>query len=453
MAISTHIPNPESSDPTITGLILNSGYIKRCRLPGRIIKTPFVGAILGCWALFLGMGLVMLGYGLQGPLLNLRALLEGFSPAVTGIVMSCYFIGFVVGSKLTPILVSRVGHVRVFAALASIVSVSALLHAIYISPVAWITMRFLTGISFAGLYIVAESWLNENINNETRGKILSVYMVVTLGGMGIGPLLLNTATPDSFVLFILVSILFSISLVPILLTVESMPTFETPRKVKLTELNREVPLGIAGCFITGVSNGTIVGIGAVYAENIGLSLAQISLFMSAALWGGVLFQWPIGAISDKLDRRSVLMAVTFIASLVATFALVIRPEHILSHLIIIGLMGGMSFPMYSLNIAMINDRLQPDQMVAASSSLVLVAGIGAFFGPMLAGGAMSYFGASGFLFFLAIVHASLGFFALYRMKNVPTIPMEEQGPSVYLPRTSSIAMAAAFEDDPDEALK
>jgi len=228
-----------------------------------------------------------------------------------------------------------------------------------------------------------------------------------------------------------------------------MPAFETPQRVKLTDLNREVPLGIAGCFISGVSNGTIVGIGAVYAENIGLSLVQVSLFMSAALWGGVLFQWPIGAISDRLDRRFVLMSVTFIASLVTVFALIIRPEHILNHLIIIGFFGGMSFPMYSLNIAMINDRLQPDQMVAASSSLVLVAGIGAFFGPMLAGGAITYFGASGFLIFLAVVHASLGFFALYRMRSEPTIPMEEQGPSVYLARTSSIAMAAAFEDNQD----
>ena len=164
-----------------------------------------------------------------------------------------------------------------------------------------------------------------------------------------------------------------------------------------------------------------------------------------------MFQWPIGAISDKLDRRFVLMSVTFIAALIATFALVIRPEHILSHLIIIGLMGGMSFPMYSLNIAMINDRLQPDQMVAASSSLVLVAGTGAFFGPMLAGGAIAYLGAPGFLFFLAIIHASLGTFALYRMRSVPTIPLDEQGPSVYLARTSSVAMAAAFENDQDEA--
>jgi len=451
MAIGSHNPNPENSSPTTTGLFFNPGYIQRRSLLGKILKTPFVDAILGCWALFLGMGIVMLGNGLQGPLLNLRAIMEGFSPAVTGIVMSCYFSGFLVGSKITPILVSRVGHVRVFAALASIISVSALLHAIFISPVAWIVMRFLTGVCFAGLYIVAESWLNENINNETRGKMLSVYMVITLGGMGCGPLLLNTAAPGSFELFILVSVLFSVALVPILLTIGPMPAFETPQKVKLTELNREIPLGIAGCFITGVSNGTIVGIGAVYAENIGLSLVQVSLFMSAALWGGVMFQWPIGAISDKLDRRFVLMSVTFIAALIATFALVIRPEHILSHLIIIGLMGGMSFPMYSLNIAMINDRLQPDQMVAASSSLVLVAGTGAFFGPMLAGGAIAYLGAPGFLFFLAIIHASLGTFALYRMRSVPTIPLDEQGPSVYLARTSSVAMAAAFENDQDEA--
>lgn len=389
----------------------------------------------------------MIAYGLQGPLLGLRAIMEGFSPTVTGVIMSCYFGGFIVGSKITPVMVSQVGHVRVFAALVSIVSASALLHVIYVSPVAWILIRFATGVCFAGLYIVAESWLNENINNETRGKLLSVYMVITLGGMGGGPLLLNVGAPSGFELFILVSILFSIALVPILLTVGPMPAFETPRKVKLADLNKAVPLGMAGCFITGVSNGTIVGIGAVYAVSIGLSLTQVSLFMSTAIWGGVLFQWPIGVISDKLDRRFVLTAVTFTASIIALFALVIRTDSIIGHLSIIGLLGGMSFPMYSLNLSMINDRLPPDQMVAASSSLVLVSGIGAFGGPMVAGCAITYFGASGFLLFLAIIHAALGFYALYRIRSVPTVPINEQGPSVYIARTSFIATTAAFEGD------
>jgi MFS family permease len=411
------------------------------------LKTPLIKAISDCWVLLLGMGVVMLGFGLQVPLLGLRATMEGFSPVTTGLIMSCYFVGFITGSIITPIIVSKVGHVRVFAALASIVSAVALLHVVYLSPMAWMFMRFLTGTCFAGIYIVAESWLNDIINNGTRGRLLSIYMVVTLGGMGSGPLLLNTADPNSFELFIVVSVFFSMALVPILLTVGRIPAFKIPRKVKIADLNKEVPIGIAACFITGVSNGTIFGIGAVYAENIGLSLSEISLFMTSAIWGGLLFQWPIGLISDKLDRRFVLTAVTFLASIITVSTLIIRPGIIFGHLIMVFLLGGMSFPMYSLTLALINDRLQPDQMVAASSTLILVYGSGAFFGPVVAGAAITLWGGWGFLFYLSIIHALLFFFALFRMRSTPTVPMEEQGPSVYIARTSAIAAAAAFEDE------
>ena len=414
-----------------------------------LFKSPLVDALTDCWALLLGMGVVMLGYGLQGPLLGLRALIEGFSPSLTGIVMSAYYIGFVIGAKFTPVLVMRVGHVRVFAALASIVSASALLHVVYLLPLAWILMRFVTGVCFAGLYIVAESWLNETISNATRGKLLSAYMVITLGSMGSGPMLLSLGDPAEPKLFIFVSILFSVALVPILMTVSPMPAFEAPRTMKLREIYKDVPLGIAGCFITGVSNGAIMGMGAVYAEILGLTLTQVSLFMSSAILGGVLFQWPVGIISDKFDRRMVLTAVTFIASIVAALTLAIKPMNIQLYLAVIGVLGGMSFPMYSLVLAMVNDRLETDQMVAASSSLVLLVGVGAFLGAGIAGEAINRMGPPGFMILLVVTHASLGVYALYRMRSVPTVPLEEQGPSVYIPRTSPVAAAAAFETAPE----
>ncbi len=413
-------------------------------------KSPLVDALIDCWALLLGMGLVMLGNGLQGPLLGVRALIEGFSPSLTGVVMSTYFIGFVFGAKFAPVLVMRVGHVRVFAALASIVSASALLHAVYLLPIAWILMRFVTGACFAGLYIVAESWLNESISNATRGKLLSAYMVVNLGGMGSGPMLLSMGDPAGSNLFIIVSILFSISLVPILMTVGPMPAFETHRTMRLSQIIKDAPLGVVGCFITGVSNGAIIGLGAVYAEILGFTLTQVSLFMSSAILGGVFFQWPVGHASDIFDRRIVLTAVTFIASIAAAFTFAIKPGNILSYSALIGVIGGMSFPMYSLVLAMVNDRLTTDQMVAASSSLVLIVGIGAFLGAGAAGEAIDRMGAPGFMVLLSVIHASLGVFALCRMLIVPTVPLEQQGPSVYIPRTSPVAAAVAFEDTQEQ---
>ncbi len=413
-------------------------------------KSPLVDALIDCWALLLGMGLVMLGNGLQGPLLGVRALMEGFSPSLTGVVMSTYFIGFVFGAKFAPVLVMRVGHVRVFAALASIVSASALLHAVYLLPIAWILMRFVTGACFSGLYIVAESWLNESISNATRGKLLSAYMVVNLGGMGSGPMLLSMGDPAGSNLFIIVSILFSISLVPILMTVGPMPAFETHRTMRLSQIIKDAPLGVVGCFITGVSNGAIIGLGAVYAEILGFTITQVSLFMSSAILGGVFFQWPVGHASDIFDRRIVLTAVTFIASIAAAFTFAVKPGNILSYSALIGVIGGMSFPMYSLVLAMVNDRLTTDQMVAASSSLVLIVGIGAFLGAGAAGEAIDRMGAPGFMVLLSVIHASLGVFALYRMLIVPTVPLEQQGPSVYIPRTSPVAAAVAFEDTQEQ---
>ena len=392
----------------------------------------------------------MTGNGLQGPLLGLRATHEGYAPVVTGLIMSGYFGGLIAGSKITPILVQRVGHVRVFAALASIVSISALLHIVYISPIAWIWMRVSTGFCFAGLYIVAESWLNDRISNETRGKMLAIYMVVNLGGMGSGPLLLNIADPGSFELFVLVSILFSFSLVPILLTVGSVPPFEAPVQIKLNALYKETPLGVAGCFVTGISNGAFIGIGAVYAEKMGLTVTEISLFMTIALWGGVLFQWPIGILSDKFDRRLILTAVTFAAAGIAVSGLFFNVFGLYILMIVVGIFGGLTLPMYSLSLAFTNDRLIPEQMVAASGSLVMITGLGAVFGPMISGAAMSFIGTHGFFGYLAMIHLIFGLYAIYRIKSVPGIPAEEQGPSVYLPRTSSVAAATAFEDEVKE---
>lgn len=382
-------------------------------------------AIAASWALLLGIGLMMLGNGLQGSLLGIRASLEGFPTAVTGLVMSAYFVGFLAGSTLAPRLVKRVGHIRVFSALASLASASVLLHAVFLTPGIWSLARLVTGFSYAGLYVVAESWLNDRATNETRGQLLSIYMIITLGSMASGQLLLNLGDPGGYVLFILASVLVSLALVPISLTARPAPSFEAPSHVGLKQLYDISPLGVLGCLATGVANGAFVGMGAVYAENIGLSVAQISIFMAIAIVGGVIFQWPLGHLSDKFDRRRVITVVTFLAALFALIAVIASSISPWVLFVIVCLFGGLSFPMYSLCLAHTNDHLKPDQLVAASGTLVLVVGIGASFGPTTAAALMSIVGANGFFWWLAIVHAAIGVFAIYRMSKRAAPAVEE----------------------------
>ncbi len=258
------------------------------------------------WAILLGVGFMMLANGLQGTLLGVRAGIEGFSTFNTGIMMSGYFIGMFIGSMLAPVLVNRVGHIRVFSALASLASISILFQGVYIDPWLWMAMRVITGISFAGFYVVTESWLNDRASNETRGKVLSVYMVIVTGSMGAGQFLLNIAKPDAIDLFILISVIISFGLIPILLTVKPAPNFDTSSKMSILELYRASPLAVIGNCLTGMAHGTIFGLGAIYASQVLVDLKLISLFMACFLIGSLVFQWPVGHISDLVGRRGVM---------------------------------------------------------------------------------------------------------------------------------------------------
>lgn len=390
-------------------------------------------ALRSTWALFLGIGLIMLGNGLQGSLLSLRAALEGFPTATTGAIMTGYYLGFLAGSTLTPRILRNVGHVRVFAALASLASSSVLLHAVFIDATTWFAMRLVTGFSYAGLYIVAESWLNDRATNETRGQLLSLYMVIMLGGLAAGQLLLNAASPQSFELFVLISVLVSLALVPISLTATQAPPFAAPATLSLRRLYAISPLGLVGVFGTGLAHGALLAMGAVYGQQRGLSVAQISVFMSLLVFGGMCLQWPIGWLSDRFDRRRVLTGVTLAAAGAALAAVYAADLSQAALLVLAALIGGLSLPMYSLCLAHTNDHLEPEQMVSASSSLVLVGGIGACLGPFSAAAAMSLAGAHGFFWTLAAAHGAIGAFALYRMTRREAVPLEAQRHYVAVP--------------------
>jgi len=396
-----------------------------------------VGAIRSAWALLLGLVFLMLGNGLQGTLLGVRATLDGFSTQTTGIVMTGYYVGFLLGSTIGPKLVKNVGHIRVFAALASIFSSAMLLHSLFVEPVTWFAIRVLSGFCVAGLYIVVESWLNDTATNRTRGQLLSVYMVIMLGGMAAGQFLLNLASPAGFQLFILLSVLVSVSLVPIALSVSRAPQFDTPAHVDWRTMYRSSPLGLVGCLIVGMAQGALLGMGAVYARAMGMGLADVSIFMATALVGGMVLQWPVGRLSDLFDRRVVLTVVTLLAALAALAGALVGAHSKIFLLAAVFLFGGLSFPVYSLCIAHTNDHLQPEQMVAASSNLILAASIGSIVGPTLAAALMSLAGPAGFFWCLSAVHAAIGVFAIYRMTRRPAVPVEKQTDYHWMPARST----------------
>lgn len=406
-----------------------------------------LAALAPTWALFLGLLLMTLAAGLQAVLLGVRAGMEGFSTVVTGLVMSGYFIGFFGGSLLAPKMIKRVGHVRVFAAVASLCSVAALVHALQVDPLSWTAMRLVTGFSFATLYIVAESWINDRATNQTRGQMLAIYMVVLMFGFGVGPFLVNLSDPLGYPLFIFSSILVSLALVPILLSQSPAPLFEQPAKISLAALYRASPLGVVGVVAIGLSNATLMSMAAVYGEEIGLSVAQISYFVAAIAFGGVIVQFPVGRLSDLFDRRLVITAVTFAAGFCALAGgLITRTA--LGHgahpveagvpmsedlvglvwlLVIIALTGGFSLSMYSLVVSHTNDHLDPSQMVAASATLYLANGVGLTIGPLVVGVLMESLGPEAFFLFLSAAHCGLGGFALYRMTRRAALPLDEQG--------------------------
>ena len=413
-----------------------------------------LAAISSAWALLLGIALIMLGNGLQNTLLGVRATLEGFGTGTTGLVMTAYFAGFVAGSVIVPRLLANVGHVRVFAALASLASGATLMHTVFVTALSWGLIRVATGFCFAGLYVVAESWINEAATNKTRGQLLSVYMIMVLGGTGSGQLLMNLWDPRGFELFVLVSVLISFALIPITLSVGRAPAFEASESIGIRALFRASPLGVAGAFLIGIAHSALYAMGPVFATEIGLNVERVSLFIAVALFGGLVLQWPIGWLSDRFDRRRVIVAVAWIA---ATASLVAGVGGIDSFTVLLAataLLGGMSMPLYSLCGAHTNDHLTPRQIVAASATLVLVGGIGLTMGPLLAAVLMQVAGPQGIFWLLTLMHACIGAYGLYRMMRREPVPLDEQ--RSYDPvslRTSPIVQAqtGGGADDPQDA--
>ena len=388
--------------------------------------------------LLISAAILLAGGGLLATLVSVRAEIEGFPLFAIGLLTSFYFAGFILGCLYTPKLVARVGHVRVFAALSSLVASCVLFHALFINIPIWLFLRFLTGIGFAGLYVLMESWINEQAPNEQRGQILSVYRMVDLGAVTIGQFMLTLYDPKEFALFSLVAICVCIAIFPLSLSTSKAPAAVTNTSLNLKKLVRTSPLAAAGCFTVGMANGSFWAMGPVFVQLLDHSIMMVSLFMSVVILFGAMLQWPAGYLSDKFGRRGILIISSIGAACAGLFLYALAPRSA-SFLLLGGILYGVfAMQIYGLSAAHANDRAEPDEFVAISGGLLLIYGIGSVLGPSLAPFVMSAFGPSAVFAFTAGVHALLCLFAIFR--TVTSDAPKEARDYVAMPRPRSMAL-------------
>ena len=375
---------------------------------------------LSLWVLLLSVAMLCLGHGLSGSLVSLAANEAEFRTDVTGLVMAGYSVGLLLSAFLTPRLVRNVGHVRTFAGLASTVSTAVLLFPLWVDPVFWFVLRVIAGLCVSGMFIVCESWLNATSSNANRGKMLSLYMIVTYGALGAGQLLLNVTDASGFVRFIIVSCLLSMALVPLILLPSEAPSVEGARSITVGEIWRASPLAVVGVLACGLGQSAFFALGVVFGLAKGLPLVSVSIMMALPPMGVILSQYPIGWISDRIDRRTIILLLSLLAGIVC--AVTLAGGNYISRFLLISLVtafGVLSLPIYSLVVAHANDHLQKDQVLGASAKLVLMYGVGSIIGPILAGALMRNIGGDGFLIYMIVVHVGLAVFALWRRQRHP----------------------------------
>ena len=395
------------------------------------------------WALMLGMMLLMVGNGLQGTLIGIRGEIEGFSTIELSIVMSAYFVGFLGASQLVPELIRRVGHVRVFAALASFISAVLIAYPLLTNPIFWSVGRVVIGFCYCGVYITAESWLNNSVDNEKRGQALSLYMIVQMVGIVSAQGVLTLGNPNGYSLFIIISILVSISFAPILLSISPAPAFERTKLMTLSRLFNSSPLACVGMFLLGGVFSAQFGMSAVFGAQIGLSLSQISLFVASFYIGAMIFQYPIGWVSDKMDRRLLILLISA-ASATGSASAYFAGGYFFALVFAAFLVGGLTNPLYSLLIAHANDFIEYEDMASAAAGLLFVNGVGAVSGPIIIGYAMNAFGPEIFFVIIALLMATLAIYAGYRMTQRATVS-DTSSYAAVLPNSTGVAVEIAQE--------
>lgn len=409
--------------------------------------TPTILVLLG------GLGLLLMGVGLLGTLLGVRATLESFSNIETGLIMAGYYAGYIAGTVLVPAMIRNVGHIRSFATLTAVAAASCLLFGLAVNPWTWLVLRSVSGLCVVGIYMVVESWLNEQSSGPARGRIFSLYMTSTLIALGAGQFLLLVGDISNLQLFSIAAIFISLGVVPVAVTKVTEPRMEGAVPVKLGQLISISPLGTIGVLSAGIMSGAFWGMAPVFGQRLGLQEGQIAMLMSATIIGGATLQWPIGHFSDLVDRRLVLISTSFAAAAIASAAAFIVIEGHPGLVAAAFMYGGLMFSLYGISVAHTNDHLDSGQVLEATRGLLFIFGFGALCGPLLGGLAMDAIGPVGLPMVSAAAAVILAVYGLYRMTRRPPTPLGEQTKFIPLVRTTPVGLEMHPDADPEPELE
>jgi len=413
------------------------------------LKEPTAAAIvpvMSFWGenykvafLFISIAILFLGNGLIGTLLALRANLEGMGINTIGLMMSAYFVGYIGGAIAIPKLIQRVGHIRTFAALASIGSAISLAHVLEVSEISWMILRLAYGVCFAGMLLVAESWLNGAVTTKYRGRTLSIYSMVIMGAWALSQLSLNLASVEGFALFALVSIMLSFALVPITLTQQTYTGAIHSIEFKPRRLLLASPMGVFGAVASGLIAGALLGMGPVFAQSVSMDQTGVSAFMGLMMVGALVSQWPLGWLSDQMDRRLVIVGICVATAILGGLIVItaMGAESLLLGLTF--LLGGALFPLYSISVAHLNDHIDYDEMIPAASGMIMLYGMGAAIGPFTASLFMSLFGPRGLFVYAALIALLFAAYGFYRLSTTEPVPETDREQYINIPRTTHIA--------------
>ncbi|MDI6027673.1 MFS transporter [Corticibacterium sp. UT-5YL-CI-8] len=399
--------------------------------------------------LLIAAGILLGGNGLQGTLIALRGAQEGFSPSLIGLTGTAYFLGFLLGCLTITRMMKAVGHVRSFATLAAIASAATLLLVLMIDPWSWSVLRFVSGICFAGLFTIMESWLNSGVNNKDRAQVLALYRIIDIGSVTGAQFLIPVFGADGFAIFAIMSIMITLSLVPVSLGDRSNPTPPAEVKLDLARVWRISPLGCFGCVAVGVTNSAFRSLSPVYAEQIGMSVTDVVTFVSVGIIGGAIIQYPLGYLSDRWDRRKVLLVSTVGSFVMAVALATVAGSNPFMNFALVFLFGSFAMPLYSLSAAHANDRAQKGEFVLVNAALMLFYSFGAVAGPLLASFAMQSFGPQWLFVFSATVYLVFSAAIVLRMSARAPVPAERRSRFTALLRTSPWFAKLAKRPPPD----
>ncbi|MEJ1995962.1 MAG: MFS transporter [Limibacillus sp.] len=390
----------------------------------------------GLATLILSAGILLAGNGLQVTMVSVRANLEGFPSLFIGATGTAYYTGFAVACFLAPRLIARAGHIRVFGAMAALAAISTLCMAIWVEPLLWLVARVATGFAFAGLSTVIESWLNARVTRENRARVFSIYRVVDLGAVTGAQFLLPLFGAGGFEIFAVVAVFFCMALIPISLSRQDSPAPPSDLNLNPRRIWKLSPLACVGCLTIGLTNGAFRIMGPVYATESGLAVEQVALFISAGIVGGAALQYPFGWLSDRFDRRKIVIVATAGATLAGLFLTFLGGER--AEMMYLGafLFGAFAIPLYSLSVAHANDFAGPGDYVALSATLTLSFALGAAVGPAIAGQVIALTDPRYFFTYTSVLHGSFILFVLYRMTRRRSPGSDQKGKYTPLLRTS-----------------